>query len=665
VINLDDAAPPPRPPHGADADAMDVDELPRRSQADAGQLLLRIKKLEQDKARLNRDLDGEKAKALSRAGEVDTVRRRFDAATRDSERRLLALQHAHNDALARHKAELDAMRREREQAHTNSLFLEHDLAREADKAKRVPRPALPKPKPNAVASPAATPKRQHKTLPFRDGFDDDDIVMASPSKPRDRPKASTPKQAGKRKRQVTDQSPIPMLQLSEPRERHRTTPHEPSLPDDTKLDPALLERLRQQDDRRFTFLHRLLAHRCSNGRDRVLEALTAHALPSRPQKKLSSVVYDSLSTCSLSLGVHELALQICHIFLSLWEQCLQERYYPAIYLILDALHFILACEPAKTAVELTERAVPLLIASVDLVAVPVARAAKLDDIYVAALYSPAQLKVSIEINVMDCLHFLHLIASSCLSSTSSEAITRFWQCIPADFALVLLNRVQPLPHITLMLRVLGTSALSSSLGAIVAPDSPPDQQGKRESDVVDRLTNLLFETPKSIPPPSREDSKPPPSLPSAAQVWDLRSRVLHLLTQFAIEEHGSLRLVTHRNCVGRLIKYLDFCITSLYESPLFPTQERTVANINTTMRLIYHLATSHPDIDIKGKLGVIQGGHHKYLVALTRLAFSEGLVLEHGIDEQVVDMAHAILDEGLSLEEGEGLLRVFSSGNSV
>jgi len=622
--------------------------------------------LEQDKARLNRDLNGEKSKALSKSGEADNVRRRYEAANREHERKLLALQQAHNETLAKQKAEVDKLRREREQAQTNSMFLEHDLAREADKVKRVKKGISSKTKQNAIASPAATPKRQHKTLPFRDGFDDEDIVMASPSKNKDKSKASTPKQAGKRKRTVTDQSPIPMLQLSEPRDRERTRPHEALLPPESKLDPALLERLRKEDDHRFTLLHRLLAHRSSNGKDRVLEALTAHALPSNPQKKLSSIIYDSLSTCPLSLNVHDLALQICHIFLSLWEQCLRERYYAAVYLMLDALHFILACEPLKTAVELTERAVPLIIESVDLVAVPVARAAKLDEVHVAELYSPIQLKVSADINVIDCLELLHLIASSCLSSTSTEVITRFWQCIPADFALVLLNRVQPLPHITLMLRVLSTSALSSSLGAIVAPDAPPDQQGKRESDVIDRLTNLLFETPKSIPDPSRTNTEPPPSPPpSAAEVWDLRNRVLHLLTRFAIEEHGSTRLITHRNCVGRLIKYLDFCVTSLYESPLFPTQGKIVDSVNITMRLIYHLATSHPGIDIKSKLGVIQGGHHKYLVALTRLAFSEGLVLEQGIEEQTVDMAHAILDEGLSLEEGEGLLRVFSSGNSV
>lgn len=40
-------------------------------------------------------------------------------------------------------------------------------------------------------------------------------------------------------------------------------------------------------------------------------------------------------------------------------------------------------------------------------------------------------------------------------------------------------------------------------------------------------------------------------------------------------------------------------------------------------------------------------------------------MLERGIEEGVVDMAHGILDEGLSLEEGEAFGGVFGTGSSV
>lgn len=46
-------------------------------------------------------------------------------------------------------------------------------------------------------------------------------------------------------------------------------------------------------------------------------------------------------------------------------------------------------------------------------------------------------------------------------------------------------------------------------------------------------------------------------------------------------------------------------------------------------------------------------------MAFTRLAFSDALVLEEGIEEEVVDAAHQLLDEYLTPEEGVALLKAF------
>ncbi|KAF2193101.1 hypothetical protein K469DRAFT_619659 [Zopfia rhizophila CBS 207.26] len=637
-------------------DAMEVEEQPRRSQIDTNSLLARIRKLEQEKARLNRDLQGERSKILSKSGEADTVRRRLESATKEHERKMAVAQQAHNEQIAKQNVELEKMRRDREQAQTNNMFLEYDLAREADRTKKIKKIAGNKARPVNM-SPSRTPKRQ-KSLPFRDGFDDEDIIMASPTKAREKPKVATPKQASKRKRPVTEQSPIPALQLSEPRGRLRA-PDPPALTD-TKLDPALLEKLRKQDHR-FELLQRLVNHRSSNGQDRVLEALTQHAFPSQPGKKLSALVYDAISGCTFEENAHELALNFCHCFLSLWDRCLEEKYYSPIYLLLDAVQFILAWEPSSTAVALMERIVPLILASVDLVAIPIAKAAT-DKDHIPFRNSPAQLKINSEIDVVECLDLLYVIASS--SVTSSEPTTRFWQKMPVDFTLMMLMKVQPLPQIMLMLRILSTSSLATTIGAIVPADSAPDQQAKREIDTIERLTLLLFETPEPLPHQEINEQQQIPYSPK--QIWDLRIQVLTVLTIFSVSPHGSSRLASHRNCLARLIRHLDFSISSLYTAPIStPIHKLAVASVNMTMKLIYHLMTSNPQIDIKEKLDAVQGGSHKYLVALTRLAFSEGLVLEQGIDEEVVDAAHAVLDEGLSPEEGEGLLRVFSSGGSV
>lgn len=599
---------------------------------------------------------------MAKSGEAEQLRRRLDGEKREYERQRTAIQQSHSAEMAKIKAELEQMRREREQAQTNSMFLEHDLAREADKTKRMRRPireGVPaRPKQNSVPSPSATPRRQ-RVAPLGDGFNDEDMNMASPTKNRQKSAAATPKQANKRKRPVADQSPIPALQLSEPRERSKA--EDPPLQID-KLDPFFLEGLRKQD-RRFELLHRLVNKRSSNGKDRVLEGLTRYVFPSWPEKKLSSLVYDELFACSLEQDVHGLARKICHIFLTVWDSCLDEKYYAPIYLCLDALHFILASEPCSIAVSLTTRAIPIILASVDLVSVPQARISISTNAKVVAdLYTPAQRAINESIDIMDCLNLLYLIAASCVPSP--DAIARFWQLIPFDFVLCVLQVSQPLDRITTMLRILSTSALPNSLGAILPISSPPDnKQELREAELINQLTMLLRETPLIITDPALKllQSSEYPS----EKILHLHLQILTLLTQFSLPSYGSTRLATNRLCLGRLFLFLDTCITSLYTSPLSQQQTSTrtliISSINTCMKLIYHLKISNPDMDFKEKLNVVQGGHHKYLVTLTRLAFCEGLVLEDGIEEEVSDMAHAVLDEGLSPEEGDNLWRVFSS----
>ena len=115
---------------------------------------------------------------------------------------------------------MERLRQEKESVQTDNMFNQHD-ARETSIARRPGRtmPSRPKSGP-PVVSPAGTPKKGQKTRgPLGDGFADDDVIMASPSRHGERQKTATPKQAGKRKRQTIDQSPIPLpaLSLSQPR----------------------------------------------------------------------------------------------------------------------------------------------------------------------------------------------------------------------------------------------------------------------------------------------------------------------------------------------------------------------------------------------------------------------------------------------------------------
>jgi hypothetical protein len=673
VVNLDDAGAPSRFAIGAKdsgyhaayagnapndyGEPMEVEEEvqepPLQSQANMEAVLQRLKKVEQDRRHALTTAETAQARLSLKSGEADNLRRRNDAERREAEKRRAEQERAFTQQTEQLKAERDELARQLELTKTNNEFDKHE-ARQENHSRR-PRniPSRPRAAPPVVGSP--TPKKAQKNIILGDGFDDEDIVMASPTKRREKSKAATPKQTSKRKRMLTNDSPIAPLQLSEPREPPKPSEPVPAIQD--QLDIAVLRNI-WKDDSRFTLVQRLLSHRRSRGSDRVFEALVQYAFPSQPLTKLSSIVYDSLSSCHLASDVHELALRICRIFLQLWKQCLQEKYYAPVYLLIDALQFVLACSSSKTAVELTEETVPIITDSIMLVATPIYEAGtNMDARKISALFSPAQRLVASEINTRDCFELLYLLATSAIASPDPDTVTRFWRTVPFPAVLALLKKWQPLHHITMILRILSTSALPNTIGPI-HPKDPAEQQ-RYEVFLVVNLTELL--SAKLTPVPDPQDTSP--ALTTEAETFNLRLQVLAVLTRFSIPAHGATLLAHHKNCIGRLITFLNASLSALYAHPLSPTQPLKIASVNKTMRLLHHLYSS-TNVQIKAKLEGTIGGQHAFHVSMTRLAFSEGLVLEEGIEAEVCDMAHDILNDGMGPEEGEELMRVFPSGNS-
>jgi hypothetical protein len=177
--------------------------------------------------------------------------------------------------------------------------------------------------------------------------------------------------------------------------------------------------------------------------------------------------------------------------------------------------------------------------------------------------------------------------------------------------------------------------------------------------MIERLTALLFESPSS----SNNEEE--------LRLEDLIAfhlSIIDTLQAMCISPRSGLSLATHRSAIGRLIHFLHNAIDALYSptTTLSTIHDLTIQCVNTTMRLLYHLLTTYTDkIDIREKLKVVEGGAHMHLIALTRLAFCESVILERGIEPEVSDAAHALLDEFLSPVEGEQLLVMFATGDST
>ena len=85
----------------------------------------------------------------------------------------------------------------------------------------------------------------------------------------------------------------------------------------------------------------------------------------------------------------------------------------------------------------------------------------------------------------------------------------------------------------------------------------------------------------------------------------------------------------------------------------------SVSFVNAAVRLLHGILITHPDIQLGTKL--TGGATHKHLVAMTRLAFSQGILQEAGINEEVVEYAHNILEMSVTPQEGEVLQGLFAS----
>lgn len=180
---------------------------------------------------------------------------------------------------------------------------------------------------------AVTPKRKSKSHAYRDGFDDNDISMMSPTSGK-RGKQKTPIKVGsKRKRSVHD-SPGQLV-LSAPRPFVSEEP--PSL-----LDGRTLDRLwsQGQDNRidvcfewpkkassadQLQSFEALMIHRFPESGYKSFDELSRFSFPSHKGTTLSGVFFDSSMALRAGAPGPGFMLGVCRVLMQIWTRCLEEK----------------------------------------------------------------------------------------------------------------------------------------------------------------------------------------------------------------------------------------------------------------------------------------------------------------------------------------------------
>jgi hypothetical protein len=589
------------------------------------------------------ELENAKSNAESRAGEIAIIRANQAKVTKNHDTQIAALRKAMEEEVRKHKAEFEASREESKRALTENAFLKQDLVEETNRIHGLRLKAKSKLDEKSVPT---TPKKS-KALPLRDGFDDDEVAMLSPSKSSGgRTKRGTPHGPGKRKRTTQDSPiPVPALQLSESHEvQTDDTPLNQAQAPDTKHAPSR----RRKDDENLLFMKRILNHRTYPNEERDLEIFTKFSFPSEPNKMFSSIVLEAAS----SLKSENYPLEFARVIISLWARSLAEKFYKPIYLFMAIIKSILLLHTQYIAVDIITDLVPVLQDSACVNGVPRFKHSPMSHLSLGQFKQTPQKELHYEVSATECLNLLYLTVIGCLRS--DDALQQFWRTIRYDFTLMMLNPFQPIGDIIINLHLLSTSILRNTFGPILNTEH---EQALNESYIIDRVANLLSETPRVD-----EGLEPCTTL----QICKLRLEALSFLREIAFsatdpaKDRGGMAIASHPSALARLIRSMHDELDSLYSYT--PEHELHATLVNGLTNLVYGLLRNHGDrIDLRSKLLTVAGGTQKYLVVLTRLAFSDGPLLEAGIEDDTIEMAHEMLEEAVNPQEAEALLEIFPS----
>lgn len=591
------------------------------------------------------ELEVTKSTALTKAGEISIIRANQAKQAERYDQQLSSLRKSLADEVAKHRAELEAARARSTTLATENAFLKQDLAEEALRANSL----KVKNKTEEKAQPV-TPKKS-RVLPFRDGFDDDEIAIFSPTKSSGgRAKRGSPAVPGKRKRKTSQDSPIPIGPLELSPSRHLPPPERgPEIePEDSDEEPQRRP-IPRTDDRNLRYMKLILNHRTLPNKERDLEVMTRMAFPSKPDRMFSTIVIEA--TASFRSGNY--AVQLARCIISLWSQALEEKFYKPIYMFMGIIKFILLLDTPYVAPSLIEQLLPVIQESVTINAVPRFHHSPASRKNWGQVRQTPQSQLNPEVNSTEALSILYLMATGCLDN--EDAKETFWRYIRYDFVLMMLHTSQPISDIALTLNLLTCSLRRDSLGPLLETEQ---DQFSTENYIVDRVANLFYEKPQVDEGQTSY---------TGHQVCRMRLEALSFLNAVAFSapdpahNHGCSVIAAHPTALARLIRSMHDEVDALYDHT--PEHELHNALVNGLMGLIYGVTRKHKDIDLQSKLHLVAGGKQKYLIVLTRLAFSEGPFLEAGIADETVEMAHEMLEEAVNPQEAEALVEAFPSAS--
>ena len=360
----------------------------------------------------------------------------------------------------------------------------------------------------------------------------------------------------------------------------------------------------------------------------------------------------------------QLLVDFTELIVSIWVRCVEDRYWEPIKHLVALVSFTFQLHATTVAVWTFRNLAAAAQTTIFMVAEGRHRVPD-GDLSKNETYSG----VAEHIDTTYILALLQLVAIACATTpvkteTGLELqAEELWRILTLDFVLLLLTPKQKLEDVIAMLGLLSTSTLPKSIGPLVE-DKDPTFVARL---VIERVSAKLVEFPVAATLPSDKRR--------------IRIAALRTLISFARHPFGALSLASHNNAIPRLVACMSTSIDDLYDQPIPalilppppdhvppppPDSSATLSTIISQCVLLIHTLVTSPSTaeasDIAGKLSVSHGGSQRYLLSLGRLTFAEDdLVLEAGIETEVVEAAHELLEMAITPDEGELVSEAFGA----
>ena len=603
------------------------------SSLELSRLRAELEEMRREQERLRQAAKIANDQMLVKAGEVSILRSKQTKEAQEYERRLQDERNKQRLDAERHQAELEQSRKEKERLASHNQFLNHERNDQITQLRQGQKSAA---RVKEIDKTNGIKRKTQKPSHFGDGFDDDELMVISPSKAASRSRNTTPKGGLKRKRDALSDSPLKPLELSESMG---------FLPEaDIDLQPIVAPvpaAAFDKQDQSFQFLQLLLNRQLSRDERKTHEVLSGYSFPSDTRKTLSTILTDRLATFSINQESEDFSSSIGNAILSLWSRCLEEKYHKPIRYLLDLIQFTLSEGSPQVVANLVDAVVDLAQRTADVNVIPRYKRFKrkmVTDESDNRLLDP-------DISTKDCLELLDLTIVLCIRD--QDLVIRFWKSVRFDFISMLLRNSQDVQDVTLMAKILSRSVRADTFAMIVAP---PASQSVSEQHVIDRLSAMLIEVPRTIEGEQQ---------PDVIETSNMRLEILNLIDTMLSKQYCGEAFAKHPAALGRLVRVMHDELNALYAYRY--GHEKQAELVNQATRLLYQTTKQFDEAvgHLQEKLRAPPTSVYKHLIVLSRLAFSEGAVLEENIDEDVVEMAHEMLELMVSPEEGEAIQKAF------